>query len=412
MVPRLPNQRVTREPITPGLERAFQRRRSQVPHELTHGLLHPVFLVVRPLNQRHVTNSVTFRAGYGFLRCLPVLDYGGWSEGFRAMRHEKLENFLHLALEMQAAHGGLSLQDIEGRFGVSRRTAMRWRDAILRVFPQVDEVKTDDRTKRWRIPKGTLDRLIGCTADDLINLDTAINVLRRDNMVDQANSLATLKAKIMAVLKPDVARRVDTDLEILLEAEKLAMRPGPRPRIKTFVLEELRDAITACKVVTIKHRTRTSRKVRQRKVHPYGFLYGHRHYLVACNLRSGEEGFRLFSLPNIFKVVPTGEYFLRDETFSLESFAQKSFGVFHGEVLDVAWKFSPRAAPDAKDFVFHPQQKQEEQDDGSLIVRFRASGEHEMCWNLYAWGEDVEVLEPNSLRQMCEEHRPRWPALP
>lgn len=67
------------------------------------------------------------------------------------MRYEKIENLLQLALEMQAARGGLSLKDIEARFDVKRRTAMRMRDAILRIFPQVDEVVTDERTKRWRI---------------------------------------------------------------------------------------------------------------------------------------------------------------------------------------------------------------------------------------------------------------------
>ncbi|MDP6278135.1 MAG: hypothetical protein QGI11_06450, partial [Nitrospinota bacterium] len=44
------------------------------------------------------------------------------------------------------------------------------------------------------------------------------------------------------------------------------------------------------------------RKASQRKVHPYGFLYGHRHYLVAYNLRYGEKGVRMFSLPNILRV--------------------------------------------------------------------------------------------------------------
>ena len=78
------------------------------------------------------------------------------------------------------------------------------------------------------------------------------------------------------------------------------------------IREELRTAIKGCQVVTIKYRTRSTGKVSQRKVYPYGFLYGHRHYLVAYNLRKDEEGFRLFSLPNIYKVEITTEYFERD----------------------------------------------------------------------------------------------------
>lgn len=328
------------------------------------------------------------------------------------MRYEKLDALLHLALEMQAARGGLSLNDIEERFGVKRRTAMRMRDVVLRVFPHADEVVTDERTKRWRIPAGTLDRLVGCTAEELVDLETAINVLRRDNMTDQANSMENLLAKLKAVMRPEVARKVAPDLEALLEAENLAMRAGPRPRNRAFVLEELRQAIMACRVVTIRYYARYTGRDSQRRVHPYGFLYGHRHYLVAYNLRRGEEGYRLFSLPNISKVELRGEYFERDEDFDLGTFAKQSFGVFHEEPFDVVWKFSPRAARDAKDFIFHPDQKTERLDDGSLIVRFHAGGALEMCWHLFSWGKDVEVLEPKLLAEMLRNHRPDWPGLP
>lgn len=328
------------------------------------------------------------------------------------MRYEKIENLLQLALEMQAARGGLSLKDIEERFDVKRRTAMRMRDAILRIFPQVDEVVTDERTKRWRIPSGTLDRLVGCTADELADLETAVGILRRDNMIDQANSLESLSAKLKAVLKPEIARRVDPDLEALLEAENLAMRAGPRPRNRTFVLEALRNAIKGCQVVTIKYRTRTTGRVGQRKVHPYGFLYGHRHYLIAYNLKAGETGFRFFSLPNIHKVDLSSEYFERDKTFDLYEFSKQSFGIFHEEAFDVVWKFSPRAALDAKDFIFHPDQILEPQADGSLIVRFHAGGALEMCWHLFSWGMDVEVLEPRHLAEMFHPYRAKWPGLP
>jgi predicted DNA-binding transcriptional regulator YafY len=328
------------------------------------------------------------------------------------MRYEKADNLLLLAMEMQASRGGLSLEDIQERFSVGRRTAMRMRDAILRVFPQADEVATSETVKRWRIPSGTLDRLVGCTVDELANLEIAADILRRENMIEQANSLDTLSAKLRAVLKPDVARKVEPDLEALLEAENLAMRAGPRPRNRTFVLEALRNAVKGCQVVTIKHRTRHTGRETQRMVHPYGFLYGHRHYLVAYNVKRGEEGFRLFSLPNIFRVEPTDRYFERDESFDLEAFAKQSFGVFQEEPFDVVWKFSPRAARDARDFIFHPDQVLETGKDGSLIVKFRAGGTLEMCWHLFCWGKDVEVLEPAHLAEMLHPYRVKWSGLP
>ena len=184
------------------------------------------------------------------------------------------------------------------------------------------------------------------------------------------------------------------------------------PKTRTFVLEELRTAIKSCQAVTIRYKTRTTRKITQRKVYPYGFLYGHRHYLVAFNLKAGERGFRLFSLPNIHAVDIINEYFERDDAFQLDQFARESFGVFHDPPVDVVWKFSPRAALDAQDFIFHPEQELELQKDGSLIVKFRAGGQLEMCWHLFAWGCDVEVIQPSSLSKMIKNHQPAWPGLP
>ena len=120
----------------------------------------------------------------------------------------------------------------------------------------------------------------------------------------------------------------------------------------------------------------------------------------------------MFSLPNISNVEVLDEYFERDESFDLEDFAKRSFGLYHDEPFDVVWKFSPRAAKDAKDFVFHPDQKIQHLKDGSLKVSFKAGGALEMCWYLFSWGKDVEVLEPKHLADMLADHRPKWDGLP
>jgi predicted DNA-binding transcriptional regulator YafY len=55
----------------------------------------------------------------------------------------------------------------------------------------------------------------------------------------------------------------------------------------------------------------------------------------------------------------------------------------------------------------------EDQPDGSLIVRFSASGHLEMCWHLYVWGDQVEVLAPERLRDMVHAwRRSDFPSLP
>ena len=95
--------------------------------------------------------------------------------------------------------------------------------------------------------------------------------------------------------------------------------------------------------------------------------------------------------------------------------ANRAFGVFQNEEEfgEVVWRFSPQAAAHARGFEFHPGQVLEDQPDGSLIVRFSAAGHLEMCWHLYLWGDDVEVIEPALLRDLVHGHRRSdFPSLP
>lgn len=329
-----------------------------------------------------------------------------------SLRYEKADNLLQLALEMQAARRGLSLQDIQERFSVGRRTAMRMRDAIMRNFPQALEVDTGDKSKRWRIPSGVLDRMVSFSADELADLETAIQMVKGAGQPDRAERLENLRGKLRALIPPDVARRTEPDIDALLEAEGFAMRPGPRPRVPGTVMIELRDAVKACLKTEIDYRNRRNGKLNTRLVHPYGFLFGHRNYLVAYHEHPKANKVALFSLTNIEGVRLLDDYFVRDPDFRLADFAARSFGVYQQDPYEVVWKFAPEAATTAAEFEFHPTQEMETAEDGSLIVRFHAASDLEMAWHLYMWGDKVEVLAPESLREMVADYRPSWPALP
>jgi predicted DNA-binding transcriptional regulator YafY len=306
----------------------------------------------------------------------------------------KAEDIIELARMMQRTREGVSLHDIQEEFGMSRRTAERMRDGVGRAFSQMQEVDTGERTKRWRLPAGIINTLIGFTAEELAELDNAIAMMKRENLIDHARILEGLAAKVRDVASPDAMRRAEPDYEALMEAEGLIMRPGPRPIIREGVMPELREAIKACRRVKIHYRSQGSGISRWQLVEPYGFLYGNRHYLVAYSLNPNGDDYRLYRLSNISEVNAADRMFTRDPEFSLPAFAERSFGVYQEEPFDVAWKFSPAAAPEAREFLFHPTQTMEEQDDGSLIVRFHAGGWVEMDWHLYTWGDEVEVLEP------------------
>ena len=190
-----------------------------------------------------------------------------------------------------------------------------------------------------------------------------------------------------------------------MRAEGLAMRPGPRTRVEPGLLPMLRDAIKASRKVEFDYKARSSGRRSRQLVEPYGVLYGNRAYLVGRADWGAEP--QLWRLANVSKARSTGVTFVRDPDFDLQEFAERSFGTYQEEPVDVTVQFDAYAARDAETFLFHPTQTLVKNDDGSLTVKFRAGGLNEMCWHLFTWGEGVSVEKPVELRErlrsMCEE---------
>jgi predicted DNA-binding transcriptional regulator YafY len=314
------------------------------------------------------------------------------------VRYAKAEMLIELILELRGSFVGLSIDEIGERFSVSRRTAERMRDTVRALFPELEERVMDDRIKRWRLPGHRAQGLIRWRAEELAALDTAADFAGVAGRSEHADSLRSLAEKIRSLIDRPTAHRLEPDVEALTEAEGLAARPGPSPRVAPGVIEALRDGILACRCVRLDYRrSRTGERV-ERTVHPYGFLYGNRHYLVAYT-PSGKH-FRIVQLTGIDRVEILPEYFERREDFDLRAYAARSFGVFQEEPFDVVWRFAPEAAAGARTYLFHPTQELEEQPDGSLIVRFHAGGLQEMAFHAFTWGGLLEVLAPKELREM------------
>jgi predicted DNA-binding transcriptional regulator YafY len=312
------------------------------------------------------------------------------------MRHEKAEILHRIALDMHGLAGGLALDDIRTRYTdkpLSRRTAERLRDAVDRLYT-VEHANPGELPKRWRIRRSNAVPIANISAQELADLETAAALLKRENLQAHARSVEKVTAKLRAQLKPLVMARIEPDLDAMTEAEGMALRPGPKPRIDAEILLVLRQAIVACRKVRIHYRARSSGTLSRQIVCPYGFLYGNRHYLVAFSMNAAVRDYRLYSLSNIGRIELLPYPFKRAKEFSLQSFVCRSFGVFQESPLDVAWRFSSEAAADAQNFLFHPSQQFEPQKDGSLVVRFTAGGILEMAWHLYTWGKQVKVLEP------------------
>jgi predicted DNA-binding transcriptional regulator YafY len=310
------------------------------------------------------------------------------------MRHDKAALVLDLARRMAASAEGVTLGEIERDLDVGRRTAERLRDAVISLFPQTEEV-SDPPNKRWRIRGGLSAFEQAPTTAELIELAKAAQALRASGEPGRAAALEGLERKLKSAMRSTTLNRLAPDLEALVRAETIAVQAGPRPSADEAVLAEIRQAILAGRPLGFIY-SRPGAEARSRSVAPCGVMFGRANYLVAADRESGR--IQTFRLDRMSAVRGEEGVAAPPDDFDLQAFASQSFGIYQDEIEDVVLKVAPEGAAEARAWRWHPTQILEDQPDGSVVVRFRASGMRELAWHLFTWGHQVEIVAPDRLK--------------
>ena len=107
----------------------------------------------------------------------------------------------------------------------------------------------------------TLRSLVAVSAEELAELNAAATALDRTGVDERATLLRELADKLRALLEQDALTHIEPDLQALMVAEGLAMRPGPRPRLDPGLLGLLRDAIKTGRAIAFDYRARPTGNV-------------------------------------------------------------------------------------------------------------------------------------------------------
>ena len=310
------------------------------------------------------------------------------------MRHDKAAMVIDLARRLAASAEGLSLDEMARDMGVSRRTAERMRDAVFMLFPTVEEV-SDPPSKRWRIRGGLSAFEQAPTATEMLELTKAATALRAAVEPARAAALEALERKLKAAMRSTTLNRMAPDLEALVRAETIAVQAGPRPSADEAMLTAIRGAILAQQPLGFTY-SRPGAEPRRRSVAPCGVMFGRANYLVAADRETGR--IQTFRLDRMSHVAAQEGVAIPPPDFDLNVFASQSFGIYQDEIEEVVLRIAPEGAAEARGWRWHPTQTFEDQADGGVIVRFRASGMRELAWHLFTWGEQAVILAPERLK--------------
>lgn len=157
----------------------------------------------------------------------------------------------------------------------------------------------------------------------------------------------------------------------------------------------------------ISYHGRGNDETSQREISPQRLLhYRDNWYLDAwCHTR---KALRSFAVERIFaaKVLPQRCRDVPEK--QLDVHYVSSYGIFAGEPKHTAvLRFTPERARWVADEHWHPQQQSLLLGDGSYELRIPYSDPRELVMDILKHGEEVEVIEPDSLRQLLSKHLQR-----
>lgn len=314
------------------------------------------------------------------------------------MRYQPSQRLLRLALMLAGTRTGLTLEEMAQNLEMGRRTVERLRDSLADLFPQLESWDDEERVRRWRLPSAALVGIAQPRAEAVAAVETLARECAARGEGDRAGLLRDAAITLRALMRPAALLRAEPDIEALMQADGIAMRPGPRPRLNPSLLATLRRAILEVRLVVMRYGSSGSDEPATRVLCPYGTLYGGNGRAWLVGHVEGLPEMRLWRLDRIVSMDLLDRCFTQRDDFNLASYAAQSFGVFQEEPIDVVLRFTPEASADAASWVFHPSQTLEREEGGTLLVRFRAGGVQEICWHIFTWGTAVAVQEPDILR--------------
>ena len=121
------------------------------------------------------------------------------------------------------------------------------------------------------------------------------------------------------------------------------------------------------------------------------------HLLAWCGKRRALRDFSLARIQSIQKA--NASIALPAALPPIREITRRHFGIMQGEqTIGVTLRFSTKIAPLIAEQIWHPEQRTDMENDGSLLMQFPVADFRELTRIILSHGAEVEVVEPQELK--------------
>lgn len=307
-----------------------------------------------------------------------------------------------MALEEQFARLIKTLQLIE-------REPLKWDTAGLELEFGVGRA-TVERDIRILRQWGTIERKDGCfavkqmkflptnfTPSEALSLVLAGSLATDRISLPHSDALSTALKKIDSLLPEQMesmikkmCKRVSIGIKLVRDCD-------------ADVMDMLSRAISFHNPIDIDYHVASRQELTRRKVDPYGltFRFGAWYLIGFCHLR---ESIRTFGLDRIRSIRVLDDHFRYPKDFDLEEYLKRGWSLQSDwSPCRIRLRFCSELAGWIEGCTFHPQQKIIREKKGTVIFEVNIAGWEEIKHWVLGFGDRVEVLEPDGLRDAVAE---------
>ncbi len=281
--------------------------------------------------------------------------------------------------------------------GVSRRTIFRDLEVLRNAGVPL---LFDDDNNVYRIPGTYYLPPTNFTTEEALAMIVLCHELGTNSRLPfyQAARNAALK------LEASLPGRIREQLQEISSAVQITTGPGNPLDGQLPVYQQLLSAIASRRPVQIEYDSFSDQQVICLKLSPYRMLFSRRSWYVIGRSALHRE-VRTFNVGRIRTLELLRDHYSIPRGFSIQSYLGNAWHLIpSGADVDVVIRFSPMVARNAGEVIWHRTQQSQWHDDGSLDLRFRVAGIHEILWWVLGYGAEAEVLEPEKLRKLVVKH--------
>jgi proteasome accessory factor B len=169
--------------------------------------------------------------------------------------------------------------------------------------------------------------------------------------------------------------------------------------------QQLLQAIGERRGIRIRYGSLAEQQEISTKLYPYRLLFSRRSWYV-IGRSSLHRSVRTFHLGRIRALEPAEDHFEVPCSFSLQRYLRNAWHLIPepGPDQEVVVRFQRRVAHNVAEVRWHPTQRVNFRDDGSMDFAVTVSGLEEISWWILGYGDQAEVLQPEALRHKIAAH--------